>query len=456
MSVHLPNYFLADLPPEAELSAAMVTEACQTLRRNAERYLAHRSTLSLVEILSEIANHWLKPDYPFRKLALEQGPAQTGFASATLSSGLDAFFNQLTHDRLQGLLTQELAHRQRLDGFVAAEPEQQTGRRAMALGPKLLVHVTAGNLPNPALMSIVLGLLVRSAQFVKCASGSALLPRLLAHSLYEVEPKLGACLEIAEWRRGRPDLEKALYAEADCVTATGDDETIATIRGQVPSRVRFVAYGHRVSFGYVTRDVLTALLARQVASKAAEDVAAWNQLGCLSPHLFYVEQGGNVSPDDFAALLAAELARGEAAQPRGPLPTESAAAIASRRLFYEVRAAASPETRLWQSEGSTSWTVVYEADPAFQASCLNRFVYVKPVDNLEQALHAAEAVREKISTVALAASDSRAEELAGVLARWGATRICPIGRMQTPSLLWRHDGRPSLGDLVTWVDWEQE
>ena len=44
--------------------------------------------------------------------------------------------------------------------------------------------------------------------------------------------------------------------------------------------------------------------------------------------------------------------------------------------------------------------------------------------------------------------------MASELAHWGATRICPIGEMQKPSLLWRHDGRPSLGDLVTWTHLE--
>ena len=32
------------------------------------------------------------------------------------------------------------------------------------------------------------------------------------------------------------------------------------------------------------------------------------------------------------------------------------------------------ETRIWTSEGSTAWTVVYEDDPpGFRVSCLNRF-----------------------------------------------------------------------------------
>jgi len=78
-------------------------------------------------------------------------------------------------------------------------------------------------------------------------------------------------------------------------------------------------------------------------------------------------------------MLAAELARREQTEPRGELPTESAAAIASRRAFYEVRAANSPDTQRWGSENSTAWTVIYEADPRFQLSCLNRFIYVKGV-----------------------------------------------------------------------------
>ena len=303
-------------------------------------------------------------------------------------------------------------------------------------------------------MSMVLGLLARSAQFIKCASGAAFLPRLFAHSLHDLEPKLAACLEIAEWKGGRLDLEKALYAEADCVTATGSDDTLMEIRGHLPAHVRFLGYGHRVSFGFVAREVLSSHGARKIAAHAAADVVAWNQLGCLSPHLFYVEHGGAVSPDLFAELLGAELAKREESEPRGNIAAADAAAIASRRAMYELRAAASSDTRQWQSPDSTAWTVVYEGEPRFQLSCLNRFIYVSAVDNLTDALRTAEPVRGKVSTVGLAATSARAQLLATELARWGVTRICPVGRMQNPPLTWRHDGRPGLGDLLTWTDWE--
>src|SRR5215831_20003275 len=94
--MNLPNYFLADLPPEATLSAAMLGEACQTLKRNREHYLVHRSTHNIIELLGHLAEQWLQADYPFRKRALEAPIADTSFPPATIAKGLDMFFKQLT------------------------------------------------------------------------------------------------------------------------------------------------------------------------------------------------------------------------------------------------------------------------------------------------------------------------------------------------------------------------
>jgi len=79
---------------------------------------------------------------------------------------------------------------------------------------------------------------------------------------------------------------------------------------------------------------------------------------------------------------------------------------------------------------------------------------VKGVADLKTALENADSVREKISTVGIAAPEEKVQEIAMQLARWGATRVCPLGQMQNPPLTWRHDGRPALGDLVAWTDWE--
>ena len=474
--MNLPNYFLADQPTDGQLSAALVTEACYTLKRNREKHLANRTTQSMVTLLSHIAKEWLEPDNPFRKLALEQGPNATGFSRQTLARGLDDFFKVLTPENFNALLEQDFGDSTRLDGFA---PSGSTGM-AMVNAPELLAHISAGNIPNPTLLSIILGLLLRYAQFVKCASGSALLPRLFGHSLYEADGKVGSCLEIAEWKSSEPrknsgapiradalepiakrnqELLKALFEQADCITATGSDESLGAIRRLAPVRKRFISYSHRVSFAYISGKMLETATRRETLQRAADDVVAWDQLGCLSPHAIYVETGAGLSGQQFAELFAAELERREQIEPRGNVPVEIAATIASRRSFYEIRAARCEdphETRIWQSSNSTAWTVLYEQDPIFQLSCLHRFIYVKEVKDLAETLRNVDSVHGQVSTVGLAAPDEVFKSLAAELARWGVTRICPLGQMQKPPLTWRHDGRPPLGELVTWTDLEMD
>lgn len=450
----LPSLFLADLPAEATLTPSLVSEACLSLRRNRARHLAVCSTQTIIRELVGVAEEWLRPDNRFRQLALKQAPEELGFSEPVLAEGLDHLFAELTAANLAALIEQDLGHAQRLDELCATPVEQGASRASVATAPELLVHITAGNIPAPAIMSMVTGLLVRSAQFVKCATGGSLLPRLFAHSVHEANPRLGSCLEVAEWKGGETGLEEGLFAEADCVSATGSDETLAAIHEQLGPTTQLVGHGDRASFGFISPEVLSGLHAQRVIADAARDIVAWDQLGCLSPHVIYVEEGGELSAREVADKLAAELDRQEAIRPRGKLRPGDAATITSRRGFYEVRAANSDETRIWQSQGSTAWTVVYEADPLFQLSCLNRFVYVKSTGGLEEVLRAADAMRGRISTVGMAASPVRAQEMATTLARWGVPRVCPLGQMQRPPLTWRHDGRPTLTELLRWTDWE--
>lgn len=449
--MELPNYFIADLPSHHAMTPKLVLEACETLKRNREQYLLPRSTSSIVQIIEAVAQEWLEPSNPFRALALRRAVDEIGFSPLTVSRGLDMFFQGFTRENLNALILQDLGTLDRLDQFSAHRFSATLG---LARGPGLLVHIAGGNIPNPTVFSLVLGLLTRSAQFMKCSDGTSLLPRLFAHSIYEVEPKLASCIEIAEWQGGSEAIEAPLFNEADIVTATGSDETLAAIRRKMPEHVRFVGYGHRVSFGYITAEALNRFELKRTLAAVVHDVIAWNQLGCLSPHCFYVEPG-SVTAERFAELLAHQLDTVEAVEPRGAVTTEEAAAIATQRGVYEIRAAAADGTRMWTSEGSTAWTVIYDADPRFHLSCLNRFVYIKPAADLTEALQSADSVRGRVSTVGLAASGDRATALAMQLARWGVTRICPAGRMQNPPLTWRHDGRPALGDLVTWTDWEE-
>ena len=90
--------------------------------------LASRSTPHLVQTLTRLAEAWLDPDFPFRRFALEQGPAITGFSTGTLARGLDAFFQQLTQAQCKALLVQDVGHPQRLDEMIGPAGQESTAR----------------------------------------------------------------------------------------------------------------------------------------------------------------------------------------------------------------------------------------------------------------------------------------------------------------------------------------
>src|ERR1700753_4088964 len=105
--MNLPNFYFADLPPEASLSPAMIASACDTLKRHRQKHLLPRTTESIVKTMCEVAQDWLQPQNSFRKYALERGPVETGFSAPILARGLDGFFSQFTPENFQRLLEQE-------------------------------------------------------------------------------------------------------------------------------------------------------------------------------------------------------------------------------------------------------------------------------------------------------------------------------------------------------------
>src|SRR4051812_5926640 len=107
-NMELPNYFIADLPADHAVTPKLVTDACHTLKQNRAHYLLGRSTASIVHVLAATAQSWTEPHNLFRKLALERGVKETGFAEVTLARGLDLFFQQFTAENLNALIAQDL------------------------------------------------------------------------------------------------------------------------------------------------------------------------------------------------------------------------------------------------------------------------------------------------------------------------------------------------------------
>ncbi|MDX2226270.1 MAG: acyl-CoA reductase [Verrucomicrobiae bacterium] len=347
----------------------------------------------------------------------------------------------ITAGDLLALVEKELGHREALDGFFEYARSGGLTIRSRAIPPASIIHICAGTLANPGILSLCFGLLLGSRNHVKLPSAGC--PEL-ERFLRELPASLQAMVEAGP---GPFD-----YSAAGAVIVYGSDETVAAIRRQVPARTPFLAHGHRLSYGIVFREAATAT----TAHCAAWDASAYDQQGCLSPHDIYVQEGGELSPAQFAAAVAKAM---QTVHEGGRCPGLSekrslgeSAAILQVRSAYRFRAANDPRVVLWESPGSDAWTVIHEEDPQFATSCLNRVLFIKPFRDPVEIVAATEWVRPLVSTVGTAPVEKLSPDLQRQL---GAARICPLGHMQSPPLLRHHDARPHLADLVTWLDREE-
>lgn len=253
------------------------------------------------------------------------------------------------------------------------------------------------------------------------------------------------------------------------MVAYGGEEALHSIRGRLPVTTRLLSYHHRVSFGVVAREATAGAGALASARAAAGATAVFDRRGCVSPHLFYVEEGGEVSAREWAALLADGLRAVEEELPvAAPSPAE-ASEIHQLRGAVEMAAAAGREVDLHRDEG-VGWTVIYEGDPAFEASCPGRTVRVKPVADVMDIAQYVEPYRSVLQTVGYAggvgaaaegaASDGGTEvlgrlgPLAEALSRAGAFRFTSFDRLPWPPPWWHHDGTGPLRALVNWAEVE--
>jgi hypothetical protein len=397
--------------------------------------LANTPILKIVADVNQVACRFLNPNDALRK---EAESALTQASSKEMAQFiLDDCFSQLTESALIQLLEEELGDPLVLDCF---RPKRKGFGRTRAYGPQTITHILPCNIPSIPIISLVLALLVKSASIAKISERDAVpsLTALFVKGLQSVNETLSQSVTL---------IQTAATAEAfdrsDLVILYGTDQTIATLRPLIPQGTRVIVHGPKVSLGIVARDEIT----RQVAESAALDVALYDQAGCLSPHLYYVEEGGKETPLVFAQSVAEALAK--IPLPKGKATADQASAILQLRGTLPLKGGT-----VFASKG-TDWTVLYDPNPEFTPSPLSRTVFIKPIKTLSDIGEYLSPIARYLQAVGIAVSSVQTERLINQLGLLGVCRICPIGKMQKPPLTWHHDARFRLLDLLQFTDWEE-
>ena len=390
--------------------------------RDAGAELRRRPASEVIEALAAVLARWRDPDSPERRRLESELPEHTGFHPEVVREGLARGLAPWTPAAWRALAARELG------------PEPGPGAPLTAV-------LLAGSLPLPTLLGVLAPLALRSPVLAKSASRDPLTAGLVVESIAAVDSRLAACLAVISFAH---DDEEALRAflEADCVVATGSDETMDAVATRLAPGRRLLRHGHGASLALLGPEACDGALLEASARGIALDTALWDQHGCLSPRAVFV-----AADTDACQRVAEALARAleEVSQelPRGAVPAAEGALTAHERADAELRAAAGRGVAL---HAGPDWTVVGEADAAPRAQPVSRFLRVHPTAeaNLERDLAPWGRV---LAGVALAGFGARGAQIRSRLETLGATRVCEPGTLQAPPLDWPRDGLRPLASL---------
>jgi hypothetical protein len=432
-----------------DLSCEQMTNLAHRVKNASRLHLKTMLISDIVHILDQATAHLLDVNNKFRQELERLLPLATGFDAEMVRLNLTSYLHAFRSLSLQRFLAEDFSNPKVLDEF---QP-RVTGGWMKAFGPELLIHVWAGNVPALPMWSFVSGLLVKAGTIGKISSTEPIFATIFARLLATIEPRWVDCFAVVWWPNNSA-LAHSTFALADVVLAYGGNPALQAIQSNVPITTRFLPHGHKMSFGMVAAEALSAQKGPLVAMQAALDIVRFDQQGCYSPHMFYVQKGAQMSPCEFAQQLAHALSSLQHKMPRRALSLEEAAQINAWRETHELIALHDNTHQLLGNEATLNTVVFSDRPLPLSPSPLNRCILVIAVDTLTEVADLIAPERDYLQTVGLAASPETLLQLGECLGQAGVTRICALGSMTSPAAGWHHDGRFSLLDLVRMVDIE--
>jgi hypothetical protein len=225
---------------------------------------------------------------------------------------------------------------------------------------------------------------------------------LILSAIEEIDPALVSTIAVMVWDYEDTALQEYLISSADLVIAAASDPTIQEIDGIIQSvqardqPIRHHQHGHKVSFTtiaapYLEKDVSSkppnsTEIIQMVTMLAAVDSIFWDQYGCLSSRVHFLERkdGSHYSAIEYGEFLSEKIRLLSAFLPRGALPKSgihdrfdkfsnlTVTGLVHLCSNYDDDFLVIVDERPWDRRSFTS--VVND--------CIDRTIVVRPIDNI--------------------------------------------------------------------------
>ncbi|MBN1944937.1 MAG: hypothetical protein JW797_04635 [Bradymonadales bacterium] len=221
------------------------------------------------------------------------------------------------------------------DWLETIKKEQLYSLLATARAPRRplpVLTLAPGNLPILASECLILGLLAGVRHTLALSTRATGLAKALEKELVARIPSLSDRLELVVWRHLTNDQRHRILSRSARVVVYGTADTVDWIARQAPPHAVLVPHGPGLAVAYLDPALLTPDELSVALAGLARDVALYDQRGCRSPHILFL-QGSDQQLDQVRDLLVSvHLPAIQSALPRGPSYVEETSAMFLDRL----------------------------------------------------------------------------------------------------------------------------
>ncbi len=419
---------------------------------SAKQNIYSKKVSDIIDVLDRVGRVFAdKKSMPY-KVAIEDLSKNIKFSLPMIEQTLDLVPQILSKKSLEKRLLLELGYPSSLDGMV----ERDSYRGMLTAYPKGVVfHVGAGNVFIGILDSLIMGLITKNVNIVKISSKGSNFMNIFCDLLDDIDRKdiISKSFAILKWKGGEKEIEEKIVSLSDLVLVWGGYEVADYYRKTVPFTTDIEIFGPKTSFGIVTMNYISRYGYSHTAKQIVKDCSMWDQAACSNMHDLYIicdEKDREVAVKNLMKEIKKSFIEFEKKLPCGKIDEDEMVEIIKARELARVDKAMGVADVMVGNK----FTVIYEKDPSYRLSPLNRTLYIKTVSKIDELKKQLLPYRHYLQSCGLGAEPFEMKEIIKKFHSTGVHRFCELGKMSEGEDGSPHDGRFVLSRLVRWVGFE--
>jgi hypothetical protein len=245
----------------------------------------------IIDFLAEVGKRLRLDDNRYLQESFELGLKAGGLVEPILRGVYDDLPRMFEPETLFDLIDKSVGI-DYLDGWVPADGPH-ANIRVRAVGTRQL-HITAGNVPIVAAMTIIRGALTKSDVLIKAPSNDPLTANAICRSLIDIDANhpVTRHVAVAYWKGGDEEMDRQIVrvSRIDKITAWGGMSSVKHIQKFLTPGIDLTALNPKYSISVVGKEALADEAAMEEAALGIAVISGfYNQTACANTRIVYVE-----------------------------------------------------------------------------------------------------------------------------------------------------------------------